>query len=463
MKIFSRKSNTGWGRDVVRVTFAGDERARLLRAIDITAEEFGSPVAQRLADEVVLNRFKGSRSAVNSLRREGIAALPSIPVVAAWIRNSVGRIPDDWAGYGIREGMLTLGDFRKHVWDRTYDASGEGGEALKTFDDFLEGTVQEIAFELLNGPNGRGCRGAISYLRSARQNPERCIEALGVYLDNHPGETGDGDLDCARGDAIYAMQELSQRARSNAIVATAAAREATLLEPEAPPGELFAGREEPAERELEQELADDESLTEPDSVGPPEPVETVEPVQPNVPTPRSRSRAPDLSKLSPDARAERSVQFIGSNLVPRLRRELTSSNPNARMAALNGLAQLGDAGLAALPDIWDIANDPRMLDGTWKNLREQALTIATHMAIRAQRGAPTSGPTADDRMVELLVQRALTDSEPQVRAQAIRSLVGLPTTLDLGEVLEEGLQDENSDVRMATVLLLQDQANRPLH
>lgn len=205
-----------------------------------------------------------------------------------------------------------------------------------------------------------------------------------------------------------AMQELSEGARFIEIAAAAAAREAAIvLETAAPRRELFS------RSEVEEVEERDDALAQLDIAEPPQPRHRVV------------NHAPDRSTLSPEARAEQAGDFIRNDLVPRLRRELSSANPNARMAALNGLVQLGDAGLAALPDIWKIANDPEMVDGRGKTLRGQVLGIATHMAVRAQRRHAARGPSADDRLVELLAQRALTDTEPQVHAKATRSLIGL--------------------------------------
>ncbi len=166
---------------------------------------------------------------------------------------------------------------------------------------------------------------------------------------------------------------------------------------------------------------------------------------------RSGARAStNLRKLSSETRAARSVQFICDDLASRVRRELASPNPNARMAALNGLA-------------WELANDPNVVDGNQKTLREQALGVAKHIAIRAQRGPQWTDSTADDHVVEPLVQRALSAPEPQVMSQALPSLVGLLTTLDLSEVFEEGLRDESTGVSVVAVQHAQDQARRPLH
>ena len=204
------------------------------------------------------------------------------------------------------------------------------------------------------------------------------------------------------------MQELSERARSLEITAhEAPATSWDITEPEPEPG--------------------DSTATGATGTVPEHPA-TTKPEAPAASPPAPA--APELAGLARQARADRATEFIEADLVPRLRRELSSQNPNARISALNGLAQLGDAGLAALPDIWKLANDPRMVEGTWGTLREQALAVATHMAIRAQ---------------------------------SIRALIGLPTAADLTEVLEEGLRDEDPDVRLAAVQLAQDQARRETH
>ena len=422
MSIFSRKKNAGWGRDAIPGVFDDALTQPLLEAVDATSEAFGSAVAERLADEVVPGRFKGSRSAVNSLRREGLAGLPAIPIIAAWVESSLGRIPDDWAGYGVREGMLTLADFRKNVRARSFDSDGPAAEAITTFEDFLEGHVVSVAIALLNGPNGRACRGSIGYLRGVRRSPQRAVDALTAYLDNHPGETGDGDLDAARGDAIYALQELSERVR---------ATERTVAQSPVP-------ATPPPER--------------------PSKPEAVEPA-----SAEAQTAAPDFDGLSNEERADRATAFIGGDLVPRLRSELRSSSANARLAALAGLSQLGDSALVALPDVWAIANDDRLDEGMWASLRERALLVATQMAARAQRAERPPSPATDPRIIELLMGRALSDPESRVRAESIRALVGLPTDEDLGEIIEEGLRDEDPDVRLAAIELLREQAEGQVH
>ena len=95
MRLFSKKTGAGWGRAALETALEEADLGPLLEAVEVTASRFGSPVAQRLADEVIPGPYKGSRSAVNSLRREGISALPSIPIIATWVQASLGRIPDD--------------------------------------------------------------------------------------------------------------------------------------------------------------------------------------------------------------------------------------------------------------------------------------------------------------------------------------------------------------------------------
>lgn len=218
MAFFGRKREQdklkrGWGRAIVESVYTGDELDRLLSAVDTVAEAFGNPISKRLADELVHGKFTGPRTAVNSLRKEGLPALPAIPAIGAWIRSSIGRIPDDAAGYGVREGLLTLADFRRIVMEQAMGGSPPLREALKVLAGFLEGDVEASARELLTTANGRAARGAISYLRDSRGEMQASLDAIEGYLDEHPGETGDGDFDYGRNDAMYAMQDLAARIR----------------------------------------------------------------------------------------------------------------------------------------------------------------------------------------------------------------------------------------------------------
>ncbi len=215
MGLFTRKpKRLGWGRAAVETVYAGEPLAELLSAIEITADVFGNPVTSRLADELIPGKFAGPRTAVNSLRREGISAIPAIPAIAAWARSCIGKIPDDNAGYGVRESLFTLGDLRKIILGQGRGGSDAIRPALETFAGFLDGEVEDIARLLITTPNGRADRGAISYLRSSRGQIKASMDALGEFLDNHPGETGDGDFDYARNDAMYALQDLASRLRA---------------------------------------------------------------------------------------------------------------------------------------------------------------------------------------------------------------------------------------------------------
>jgi hypothetical protein len=218
MAFFGRKKEQekrgrGWGRAIVESVYTGDELDRLLSAVDTVAEAFGNPISKRLADELVHGTFTGPRTAVNSLRKEGLAAIPAIPAIGAWVRSSIGRIPDDAAGYGVREGLLALGDLRRMVMEQAMGGPPPLREALRVLAGFLEGDVEASARELLTTANGRAARGAISYLRDSRGEMQASLDAIEGYLDEHPGETGDGDFDYGRNDAMYAMQDLAARIR----------------------------------------------------------------------------------------------------------------------------------------------------------------------------------------------------------------------------------------------------------
>ncbi len=218
MAFFGRKKEQekrgrGWGRAIVESVYTGDELDRLLSAVDTVAEAFGNPISKRLADELVHGTFTGPRTAVNSLRKEGLAAMPAIPAIGAWVRSSIGRIPDDAAGYGVREGLLALGDLRRMVMEQAMGGPPPLREALRVLAGFLEGDVEASARELLTTANGRAARGAISYLRDSRGEMQASLDAIEGYLDEHPGETGDGDFDYGRNDAMYAMQDLAARIR----------------------------------------------------------------------------------------------------------------------------------------------------------------------------------------------------------------------------------------------------------
>ncbi|MGB1016322.1 MAG: hypothetical protein ACPG4T_19450 [Nannocystaceae bacterium] len=254
MGLFGRKQtkpqNLGWGRKTVAIVYTGEASERLLAAVDATAEVFGTPIGSRLADELVAGRFRGPRSAVNSLRREGIAGIPAIPAIAAWVRSTIGKISNDNGGYGVREGMLTLGDLRRMVLSQSMGAEIEVREGLRVFAGFLDGEVEEAARTLITTPSGRAARGAISYLRDSRGDLQASVQALEAYLDNHPGETGDGDFDYSRNDAMYAMQDIASRLRT-----TASKSEP---EPSSPQAPHIADIELPSDDDDDDDLDDDD-------------------------------------------------------------------------------------------------------------------------------------------------------------------------------------------------------------
>jgi len=213
----AKQKNLGWGRATVEVIYTGDARDCLLATIDATAEVFGTAIGSRLADELVPGKFRGPRTAINSLRREGVAAIPAIAAIAAWVRSTIDKIPDDSGGYGVREGLLTLSDLRQIILSQAPSADTEVRAALRVFAGFLDGEVEEVARALLKMEYGRAARGAIAYLRNSRGDLQASLEAIEAYLDDHPGETGDGDYDYGRNDAMYTMQELASRIRANAL------------------------------------------------------------------------------------------------------------------------------------------------------------------------------------------------------------------------------------------------------
>ena len=190
---------------------------------------YPSRVAERLEAQVTTRNWHPARSAVGGLREDGPGALASAPVIAAWVAIGAPICPDDYAGYGLREAVITLADLQLALQNkRTSPPDEDTRHALERMARFFEECVEPMLCALLVGPRARVQRGVINYLRRCEvSNLDAIIDALERHVDSSTPPTNDGDYAHGYTDALKVLQTLDARQRAERATPTSRAATST--------------------------------------------------------------------------------------------------------------------------------------------------------------------------------------------------------------------------------------------
>lgn len=346
-------------------------------ALDVLTRSHPGPAVPLLVEQIAVGQWQTSRAALAALKREGPAAMVAAPAVARWLAASVEQADTERHGYALREALQALRAWHGAAVEA---AEGEGptAEAAGTLLDHFARAVEPAVRGLLEGPHGAAHRGAVDYLSAAAGDRPAAIDALRRFL----ARSTDDDDAYTRAAAITALQSLS------AAVAPPEESDGSPESPAASPAPLA----EPAARD---------ALT----AGHPE------------------TDAP-LDPLADDVEA-----FVERELLPLLLREFEDGPPAARLAALSALQRLGTRAEAASAAMWRLIRRGPFDDAELERLRQRALSAFVPLVVRK---LPADGPSeeADDfgraeTARTLLIEMAMGDRDPRVRAQALEALTRL--------------------------------------
>lgn len=346
----------------------------LTAALDRLRAAHPAPAVPLLIEQLAPGQWQSSRAAVAALRREGPAAVIAAPAVARWLAAAIDAESANLErhGYAVREALGAL----RGWWTtaRALAADGPASAAAATLLGYFAAEVEPMVRRLLDGPHGAAHRGAVDYLGAAAGDRPAAIEALRRFLAR-PAEADDG---YTRAAAITALQALSS--------AEAEPAPAPAPSPEPTPAPAAGG------------------------------LRALTAAHPDTDVP--------LDPLAGDVDA-----FVERELVPLLLREFESGPPAARLAALTALRQLGTRADAASAAMWRLVRRGPDDDPEVERLRQRTLQVFVPMVTR--RLTPDAPPAdgADAGRAEtartLLVEMAMGDPDPRVRAEALEALTRL--------------------------------------
>lgn len=350
---------------------ASTTEAGLDDALDVLRRHHPGPAVPLLVEQLVVGRWQTSRAALAALKREGPAGMVAAPAVARWLVGSVAEAGLERHGYALREALQALRAWHGHAEEAAGGPQGVRAAADTLLAHFAE-VVEPAVRGLLEGAQGAAHRGAVDYLAAAARDRPAAIEALRRFL-SRPAEDDDA---YTRAAAITALQGLS-----------AASPEAP---PDAPPTP-----EAPA------------------GARPETPLDALTAAHPETDAP--------LDPLADDVEA-----FVERSLVPLLLREFESGPPATRMAALSALQRLGTRAEAASAAMWRLIRQGPFEDAEVERLRQRALSAFVPLVVRRLPPDRAPGDAEDVGRAEtartLLIEMAMGDRDPRVRAQALEAL-----------------------------------------
>ncbi len=361
-----------------------DPGAPLDGALDVLRRHHPGPAVPLLIEQLVVGEWQTSRAALAALKREGPAGMVAVPAVARWLAETVASDADlERHGYALREALQALRGWHEAA-EKTASEDDPAGAAARTLLDHFADAVEPAVRRLLDGPHGAAHRGAVDYLSAAADDHPAAIEALRRFLSR----AADDDDAYTRAAAITALQSLSASA--------AEARE------------------------------------NPEPAATPENPELAEPAAPTAEAPTDAAALDLLKAGHPetdvplDPLADDVEAFVERELVPLLLREFESGPPAARMAALNALQRLGTRAEAASAAMWRLIRQGPLDEPELERLRQRALSAFVPLVARK---LPADKPPeeADDfgraeTARTLLIEMAMGDRDPRVRAQALEAL-----------------------------------------
>lgn len=360
-------------------------------ALEALAAQHPGPAVPLLIEQLVVGRWQTSRAALAALKREGPAGLIAAPAVARWLAGSVVEADIERHGYALREALQALRGWHAQAAQAAAQGPVEARAAAEALLEHFAAEVEPAVRALLDGPHGAAHRGAVDYLAGAASDRPAAIAALRRFL-SRPAEDDDG---YTRAAAITALQELSAGAPAE----PPAQAPQALVEPEAP------------RRPLDALTADHP--------------ETDVPFDP----------------LADDVEG-----FVARELVPLLLREFESGPPAARLAALSGLQRLGTRAEAASAAMWRLIRQGPFDDAEVERLRQRALSAFLPLVTRRlpPDAPPDDGSDAGraETARTLLIEMAMGDRDPRVRAQAIEALSRLAD--DDGSVWAAAIESANN-------------------
>lgn len=344
-------------------------------ALEILRRHHPGPAVPLLVEQLVVGRWQTSRAALAALKREGPAGMVAAPAVAGWLVGSVAEADLERHGYALREALQALRAWHGHAEeaaaDGPADARGAADALLAHFAEVVEPAVRG----LLEGDRGAAHRGAVDYLAAAARDRPAAIGALRRFL-SRPAEDDDA---YTRAAAITALQGLS-----------AASAEPP---PDGPPT--------PAAPEVS------------DADPPEAPLDALTAAHPETDAP--------FDPLADDVEG-----FVERSLVPLLLREFESGPPATRMAALSALQRLGTRAEAASAAMWRLIRQGPFEDAEVERLRQRALSAFVPLVVRKLPPDRAPGDAEDAGRAEtartLLIEMAMGDRDPRVRAQALEAL-----------------------------------------
>lgn len=356
--------------------------AALAAALETLRARHPGPAVPLLVEQLVVGQWQTSRAALAALKREGPAGMVAVPAVARWLTGAVDAADLERHGYALREALQALRGWHGAAVEAAAEP-GAVGAAARTLLEHFATAVEPAVRRLLETDHGAAHRGAVDYLDGAAGDRPAAIEALRRFL----ARPADDDDAYTRAAAITALQSLS----SAAVAAESAEG----------PGDDAA----PAE-----DATDEPTAPEP---GAQTPLDALTADHPETDAP--------LDPLADDVEA-----FVERELVPLLLREFESGPPTARLAALNALQRLGARAEAAAAAMWRLIRQGPLDEPELERVRQRALSAFVPLVARKLPADRPPEDAADTGRAEtartLLIEMAMGDRDPRVRAQALEAL-----------------------------------------
>ncbi|HEY3003995.1 MAG TPA: hypothetical protein VGJ44_16740 [Kribbellaceae bacterium] len=200
------------GGDCVAAAFPNVDTTGLAAAAQAISASTGSVAGTALTAALDPQHWQQSRSAIDGLRRFGVAALAGAPALAGWVRLCAPRAVSLEQQHTVFEGLLALAELRRLAAD-PHDAPPQ---AVAVVTDFLDTAFETSLMTLLVPPLRVWHRGAVGYLRGLHGDPERLMSVLNGFLaalDSSAQPKGDHDSwdEYTRMELVAAIVDLGPR------------------------------------------------------------------------------------------------------------------------------------------------------------------------------------------------------------------------------------------------------------
>jgi hypothetical protein len=195
------------GTDLVETAFAEGLVGGVGAAMTRLQATTGRDAVRVLASTLRPWRWTESRSAMGALRRQGAAALPATPVMAAWVVLSAGAADATAEQHAVHDALLALAD----LYPRRADArSGAGGSDADRIAQFFAEAVDAHLLALFALPTALWHRGLVAYFRRNPTAPDLLATALeSLIVRRDPAPPGYEDwFEYLRAEALSLIGEL---------------------------------------------------------------------------------------------------------------------------------------------------------------------------------------------------------------------------------------------------------------